>query len=198
LRITFFVVSLPSQTNINTAMDKHLDFFNYDGCLIHYEGRIQNIRQAKMYGEESIAKPILLLAIIDSITDGEIVINQIRLTEELIERYGKLMKTYAKNLEYYSKTPIYNPFWHLQGDSFWHLYGAECIKEQKNTPSVPWIQEHVLYASVDEPLWILLQNESMRLQLRDYIIEHKLTDDFSNGKKIVEGLGVLAAILLAA
>ncbi len=179
-------------------MDRHLDFFNYDGCLIYYKGRIQNIRQAKMYGEESVAKPILLLAIIDSISNGEIVVNRIRLTEKLIERYEELMKTYAKNLEYYSKTPIYHPFWHLQGDSFWHLNDAECIKEQKNTPSVPWIQEHVLYASVDEPLWILLQNEAMRLQLRNYIIEHKLTNDFSNGKKVAEGLGVLAAILLAA
>jgi len=177
-------------------MDRHLDFFNYDGCLIYYKGRIQNIRQAKMYGEESVAKPILLLAIIDSISNGEIVVNRIRLTEKLIERYEELMKTYAKNLEYYSKTPIYNPFWHLQGDSFWHLNGAECIKEQKNTPSVPWIQEHVLYASVDEPLWILLQNEAMRLQLRDYIIEHKLTDGL--GKKAAEGLGFLAAIMLAA
>jgi len=34
--------------------------------------------------------------------------------------------------------------------------------------------------------------------LRDYIIEHKLTDDFWNGKMAVEGFGILAAILLAA
>jgi putative restriction endonuclease len=34
--------------------------------------------------------------------------------------------------------------------------------------------------------------------LRDYIIEHKLTDDFWNSKMAAEGLAVLAALLLAA
>lgn len=37
-----------------------------------------------------------------------------------------------------------------------------------------------------------------RLKLRDYIIEHKLTDDFWNGKMVAEGLGILAAVILAA
>ena len=179
-------------------MDKHLDFFNYEGCLIYYKGRIQNINQAKKHGEESVAKPVLLLAIIDSITYGEITSNRIRLTEELITRYERLMNAYAKDLKFFSNTSISNPFWHLQGDGFWHLAGAECINSQKNTPSIPWLQEHVNYAHVDEPLWILLQNRTMRLLLRDYIIEHKLTNDFWSGKKAAEGLGTIAALLLVA
>ena len=179
-------------------MDKHLDFFNYEGCLIYYKGRIENINQAKKHGEESVAKPVLLLAVIDSITYGEITSNQIRLTEELIVRYERLMDTYAKDLKYYSKTSVSNPFWHMQGDGFWHLAGAECIKSQKNTPSVPWLQEHVSYAYVDEALWILLQNKTMRLLLRNYIVEHKLTDDSWYGKIAAEGLGAIAALLLAA
>lgn len=36
------------------------------------------------------------------------------------------------------------------------------------------------------------------MKLRDYIIEHKLTDDFWSGRIVAEGLGILAAILLAA
>ena len=189
-------------------MDKHLDFFNYEGCLIYYKGSIENINQAKKHGEESVAKPVLLLAVIDSITYGEITSNRIRLTEELIVRYERLMDTYAKDLKYYSKTSVSNPFWHLQGDGFWHLAGAECIKSQKNTPSIPWLQEHVSYAYVDEALWILLQNKTMRLRLRDYIVEHKLTDDSWFGKIAAErqrvgapagmGLGAIAALLLAA
>ena len=50
----------------------------------------------------------------------------------------------------------------------------------------------------DESLWILLQNKVWRMKLREYIIEHKLTDGFWSGKIAVEGLGILAALLLAA
>ena len=36
------------------------------------------------------------------------------------------------------------------------------------------------------------------MQLRDYIIEHKLTDNSWFGKKAAEGLGAIAALILAA
>lgn len=61
-----------------------------------------------------------------------------------------------------------------------------------------WLKDNVEFAYFDESLWIMLQNKVWRTKLRDYIIEHKLTDDFSSGKNVTEGLGVLAAILLAA
>ncbi len=35
-------------------------------------------------------------------------------------------------------------------------------------------------------------------KLRDYIIEHKLTDDFWNGKIAAKGLGSIAALILIA
>ena len=50
----------------------------------------------------------------------------------------------------------------------------------------------------DEGLRMLLQNKVWRSKLRDYIIEHKLTDDNRFGKIAAEGLGVIAALLLAA
>ena len=36
------------------------------------------------------------------------------------------------------------------------------------------------------------------MKLRDYIIEHKLTDDFWSGKMAAEELGAIAALILAA
>ena len=44
----------------------------------------------------------------------------------------------------------------------------------------------------------MLQNKEWRIQLRDYIVEHKLTDDSWFGKIAAEGLGVIAALVLAA
>ena len=36
------------------------------------------------------------------------------------------------------------------------------------------------------------------MKLREYIVEHKLTDDFWNNRMVAEGLGAIAAILLVA
>lgn len=49
--------------------------------------------------------------------------------------------------------------------------------ETTYTPSKRWLKDNVQYASFDDDLWILLQNAVMRHRLRDYIIEHKLSDD---------------------
>ena len=55
------------------------------------------------------------------------------------------------------------------------------------------------YASFDDDLWILLQNEVMRQRLRDYIIEYKLTDDHNGwGLMAAESLCAVAALILAA
>lgn len=66
------------------------------------------------------------------------------------------------------------------------------------TPSKRWLKENVSYACLDEDLWLLLQNKEWRMKMRDYIIEHKLTDDSWLGRMAAEGLGAIAAILLAA
>jgi putative restriction endonuclease len=66
------------------------------------------------------------------------------------------------------------------------------------TPSKRWLKEKVSFAYFDDDLWVLLQNNVWRLKLRDYIVEHKLTDDSWFGKIAAEGLGAIAALLLAA
>ena len=76
-------------------------------------------------------------------------------------------------------------------------YQGECLSKG-HTPSKAWLKDNVEFAYFDESLWILLQNKIWRMQLRDYIIEHKLTNGFWSGKIAEEGFGVLAAILLAA
>ena len=45
---------------------------------------------------------------------------------------------------------------------------------------------------------MLLQNREWRMKLRDYIVEHKLTDGRSFGRMVAEGLGAIVALLLAA
>jgi putative restriction endonuclease len=174
-----------------------LQFFDYEQCFAFYAKRILNIRQAKIRGEVIVAKPVLLLSLIDGISENVFVDNEFGLTEWLEERYLMLMKKYTHSSQFVNVTGIENPFWHLATDGFWTL---QYRHDPPNgvSPSKRWLKDNVEYAYFDESLWILLQNKVWRSKLREYIIEHKLTDGFWNGKIAAEGLGILAAILLAA
>ena len=178
-------------------MNRILQFYNYEQCYAHYTKRIMSIRQAKIRGEIIVAKPVLLLSIIDGIDANVFPSNYIKLDDWLEMRYSTLMKQYMKDSQFDKPTDISNPFWHLQSDGFWHL---QCSgKPQEGvTPSRLWLKEKVVLAFCDDDLWILLQNKVWRQKLRDYIVEYKLTDGSWGGKIAAEGLGAIAALLLAA
>ena len=174
-----------------------LRVYFYEKCFAYYTKRIMNIRQAKIRGEVIVAKPVLLLAIIDGINSGKFCKNEFYLTEWLETRYVMLMQQYMKSSQFDKPTDISNPFWHLQSDGFWHLkYEAE--PQDGATPSKRWLKEKVSFACFDDDLWVLLQNKEWRLKLRDYIVEHKLTDDRWFGRMAAEGLGAIVALVLAA
>ena len=176
---------------------KTIQFFDYERCFAFYAKRIMNIRQAKIKGEVIVAKPVLLLTLIDGISNNVFVDNEFGLTEWVEEHYMMLMKKYTSSSQFSNVTGIENPFWHLATDGFWTLQ-YRIDPPNGTSPSKRWLKENVEYAYFDESLWILLQNKVWRTKLRDYIIEHKLTDDFWSGKMAAEGLGIIAALLLAA
>ena len=178
-------------------MNRTLHFYNYEKCYAHYTKRIMSIRQAKIHGEVIVAKPVLLLALIDGVDCGEFTANQFTLNDWLEEKYLALMKQYTRNSQFDKPADISNPFWHLQSDGFWHLIQKSTAAEGM-TPTKKWLKENVSYGHFDDDLWVLLQNKVWRQKLRDYIVEHKLTDDSWLGKIAAEGLGVIAALLLAA
>lgn len=179
-------------------MNRVIQFFNYEQCYQHYTKRIMNIRQAKIHGETIVAKPVLLVAIIDGIEANVFRNNQFAINDWLEGRYNMLMSQYAKDSQFDDRTSIEKPFWHLETDGFWHLnYQGERLSKG-HTPSKAWLKENIDFAYFDESLWILLQNKVWRMKLRDYIIEHKLTDDFWKGKIAAEGLGIIAVMLIAA
>ena len=174
-------------------MNRLLQFFNYDQCYKHYTKRVMSIRQAKIHGEIIVAKPVLMVAIIDAIDSNVFTNNQIVINDWLEGRYKILMQKYAKDSQFDDKTEIDKPFWHLESDDFWHLnYQGERLSKSR-TPSKAWLKENVEFAYFDEPLWILLQNKEWRIQFRYYIIEHKLTNGTWVGK-----LRTIATLLLVA
>ena len=155
-------------------MNHLLKYYNYSQCFAHYMDRIMSIRQAKIRGEIIVAKPVLMLALIDGVESGVFTNNRFLLNEWLEEHYMKLMLQYTRQSQFDKPTEINNPFWHLSTDGFWHLH-LKVKEEMSMTPSKAWLKENVNYACFDDDLWVLLQSKEWRIRLRDFIVEHKLT-----------------------
>jgi len=158
-------------------MNRSIQFFDYEQCFKHYAKRIETIRQHRVRGEIIVAKPVLMVAIIDAIGNDIFTNNQFVINDRLEGRYKMLMAQYARDSQFDDTTEIDKPFWHLESDGFWHLsYQGERLSKSR-TPSKAWLKKNVSFAHFDESLWILLQNKVWRKKMRDYIVEHKLTED---------------------
>lgn len=179
-------------------MNREICFFDYKQCFEYYKRRIINIRQAKIRGERIVAKPVLLLAIIDGIESGVYTLNRFVIDEWLERHYIMLMSKYAKPSQFENPTGIDKPFWHLESDGFWHLicHGEKPTKER--TPSKLWLIENIDHARFDDELWLLLQNREWRHIMQDFIIEHKLTDETWFGRSVAEGLSAIMAMMIVA
>ena len=158
--------------NIKASVEAFFLFLRFD--VAEYTQRIIDLRQAKIKGEVIVAKPVLLLSLIDGIHRGIFQDNKFVLNEWLEDKYLEFMGKYTSNSQFDKPSDIANPFWHLSSDGFWHLHCKE-EKIMKTTPSKRWLKDNVSYASFDEDLWVLLQNASWRMKLRDFIVEHKLS-----------------------
>ncbi len=154
-------------------MDRAFKDNSYSPNYTHYTDRITGIRQAKIHGEIIVAKPVLMLALIDGVELGVFTNNHFALNEWLEERYLSLMRHYTHSSQFDRPTDINNPFWHLSTDGFWHLH-LKVKEEMSMTPSKAWLKENVGYACFDDDLWVLLQSKEWRTRLRDFIVEHKL------------------------
>ena len=148
----------------------------------HYTQMIMRINQAIVHGKKILAKPALLVAVIDNISSGKIQRNRIPITESLEEKYKYTGKSLFERL-----TSIAMPFWHLQSDKFWFLEPP--YPNAKNfSPSKKWLIDNIKYARLDDDLWYLLQDEAWRNKLRNFIVEQKLIDNsvHSNNNNLVK------------
>jgi putative restriction endonuclease len=137
--------------------------------LAYYINKFANLRVSRSNGVAP-NKPILLLSIIELISQGEIRRNQIPLSAELIATFLKLWSY----LEPVRKPDIGLPFYHLTSDGFWYFemkLGLESLiaaKVKIRTPST--IRQTVEYAYLDDELWSLLQNPQDRTVLTHTLI----------------------------
>jgi len=123
-------------------------------------------------------KPVLLLAVIELITRGDIQQNQIYLSPELIAAFLKLWGALGIN----RRADIGLPFFHLKYDGFWHFKakpGFEFVESNTNkvkVRSVSSIRQTVDYACLDAELFLLLQQPQSRNQLLLALIDAWFSD----------------------
>ena len=141
----------------------------------YYIDKISKMKQAVVKCERVLAKPALLIAIIDGIKEGNILHNDIVLTKWLEEKYSMLLLHYSHASQILHPTGIEKPFWHLQSDGFWHLKYPQSLYRQNVSPTKKWILDNVECARFDDDLWSLLQNDEWREKICKYIIDNKLT-----------------------
>jgi putative restriction endonuclease len=140
--------------------------------LSTYIHKFTRLRVAKVKGKSAPHKPILLLSIFDGIERREITENKIRITAELVARFKEYWHLLVNDNTF---TPNFSlPFYHLQSEGFWHLHtciGHELLLTASNSiKSFSHLKDVVDYASFDEELFVLLENEHNRAILRQAIL----------------------------
>jgi putative restriction endonuclease len=114
-------------------------------------------------------KPILLLCVLDLFDSGEISSNLVEITDDLVELFDRY---WERVLPSHRPRNLALPFFHLQGDGFWHLlprHGRSSSGSQMT--SLIRLREEVIGARVDERLYGLFGSEENRDRLRGVLIE---------------------------
>lgn len=144
----------------------------------YYAQAFASLHTNTQKGKPAPHKAFLLLAVIDLIEEGKIYDNQVCLSEELEDRYKLLWKKLlGKSMLF---TPdICKPYFHMGHEPFWHLVSADGVEQYgvvEPRYSKTWIREHYKYATIDDDLFRLLQDATVRAQLRVILISTYLTN----------------------
>lgn len=130
-----------------------------------YKDAFSSLHCAVSKGNVNIAKPLLLLSVIELIccieTNNRIEITRIK------NKYEELQKSYG------ATTPYQYPLYFLENEEFFHLKWKEA-RIKTHTPSAKLIRENVEYAYLDNALWNLLQDQQMQEYFRTILVNNFL------------------------
>ncbi|MYE91171.1 hypothetical protein F4X33_19475 [Candidatus Poribacteria bacterium] len=128
-------------------------------------------------------KPLLLLAVIELIEQGQICENRIYFSPALAET---VMKYWVEVTD--RRFNIAMPFFHLKSDEFWHLHPnpgyKKVLENTRQIRTISGIQEVIAYASLDDDFFVLLTDADNR----DIIRQTLIRTYFSNFQQVIESL----------
>lgn len=139
--------------------------------LTYYKSIILSMGRGQKKGHPSNAKPLFFLALISLLEDGTIISNTIAYDITIMSRYTEICQKFEPEQ---TITPLYKPFYHLSSENFYFIkwrYNS-VPKDASRTPSAKYLRENVEYATLDDELWQLLQNEEARNEIKEAIISY--------------------------
>ena len=139
----------------------------------YYKNSILSIHRGFAFGIPSNAKPLFLLSIIKGIEEGVIIGNKFEYEERLETIYSKLCSQYESNRK---AAPFYKPFFHSIREQYYSIKWKDGkLPEHKwHTPSPKFIKDNIDYAFLDDGLWDLLQEKSVRDEFCELIVNYYL------------------------
>lgn len=143
-----------------------------DLSLELYRSMLVAMKRGNYRGVFSNAKPMFILAVIDSIPNilqaNKIEISNIFFKEKYINQFD----IYKQG----NPTPIEKPLFHLRTEPFYELIWLnDSSSNILYSPSAKYLRKNLAYAKLDDLLWELLQKEYNREYLKNCIIENYLT-----------------------
>ena len=143
--------------------------------LQKYVQKMERLRIDRAHGAAP-HQPLLLLAVIELIEQGQIQENKIFLAPNLAETFIKYWVKVVTD----RKPDIALPFFHLKGSGFWHLHPntgyKNALRVASRIRSVSRLREVIAHASLDEDLFVLLTNPHDREVIRQTLIRTYLQD----------------------
>lgn len=163
-------------------MNKILKFYDYDRALASFKDALLHIHQApvKRSGIKIIAKPVLLLSILQGIEKGRITTNRFDYNQ-VKPYYESLFRKYFIRARQERLTLMYYPWYFMHHDGFWHLswQGHEPIETECVSES--FIMRNTTHACFDNDLWTLVSHPYYRQELIQFIIDKKIIAPLSSG-----------------
>ena len=155
----------------------------------YYAGRFARLRtnrNRKVWSEvtahQAPHKPILLLCVLDLFDSGKISSNLVEISDDLAELFGRYSE---RVLPFIRPGNLALPFFHLQGDGFWHLLPRhESTSLGAQITSLTRLREEVVGASLNENLYDLFRSKKNRDRLRSVLTETYFSRDA--GRSLVE------------
>ena len=160
--------------------------------LAKYVQKFSKLKVDRSKGQPAPHKAILLISVIQGISEGEIIQNKIFITPELVARFKDNWNTLNHDIRF--KPNFSLPFFHLKSEGFWHLqmiYGRELLLTSSHSiKSFSSLKSAIDYAYLDEPLFEILTNQESR-----QILLRILMNTYFNGQNIpVNGSGLISDI----
>lgn len=152
--------------------------------LAYYRNGFSQIKPGKnKQGSPALNQPILLLSVIDLITQGLLQQNHITISDELIETFK--INWSVLSSESFEQIDFAIPFFHLKNTpgKFWHVkFSEEYVRGRPQ--GINTLKRDVDSARFDDELFDLLQDTNARKELIDVLI----STWFSSNKKQIEDI----------